>query len=160
MPDFNRIQKDDLVAELPGVFDDARYTDVGVGWLGLVREFVAEALPHDSTLTVYELKEKWGSLRIWADTDVLGSRLAKAKAEIKSACTCEACGAEGFIRRPPPTRMAWWKCLCDEHASEDQRAWGARRRESDGMMQIGGQWYRYDAETDSMVPCEPPERFR
>lgn len=155
--DFPRIKKDDLVADFPGVFDTAKYVDVGIGWLGLVRDFVVEALPHDPSLCVYEIKEKRGCLRIWCDTPVLGARLAKGKAEIKSSSVCEVCGGTGYIRRPPPDRFAWWRTLCDEHASPDQRSWGTRRRPMDGMMQVGGQWYRYDPERAEMVPSEPPE---
>lgn len=158
--DFPRIKKDDLVDEFPGVFDAASYTDVGVGWLDLVRAFVIEALPHDPSLCVHELKEKWATLRIWCDTDVLEARLAKGKAEIKSGSVCEVCGAAGYVRRPPPDRMAWWRCLCDEHSSEDQRSWGTRRRPMDGTMQCDGQWYQYDPDLDEMVPSEPPEGFR
>ncbi|RVH78103.1 hypothetical protein CN203_11445 [Sinorhizobium meliloti] len=161
MDDFPRIKLDDLRTDFPGVFDTARYTDVGIGWLPLIREFVAEALPHDPALCVHEIKEKFGTMRIWCDTPVLGARLAKGKAEFKSSLTCEVCGAPGFLRRPPPSRFAWWRTLCDEHASEDQRSWGTRHQGPlYGMMQIVGDWYRYDEETDSMVPCEPPERFR
>ncbi|MBX5111998.1 hypothetical protein HJB51_29135 [Rhizobium lentis] len=160
--DFPRIKKDDLVADFPGVFDSARYLDVGVGWLPLVRDFVAEALPHDPSLCVHELKEKFGTLRIWSDTEIVAARLAKAKAEIKSGYVCEICGAAGYIRRPPPDRFAWWRCLCDEHASEDQRSWGTRHQgPMYGYMQTrDGQWYRYDDTTDSMLPSEPPARWR
>lgn len=160
--DFPRIKKDDLVADFPGVFDTGRYFDVGIGWLPLVQAFVQEALPHDPSLTVHELKEKFGSLRIWSDTEVTAARLAKAKAEIKSGYVCEACGAAGWIRRPPPDRMAWWRCLCDEHASEDQRSWGARHQGAMyGYMQTrDGQWFRYDDETDLMLPSEPPAQWR
>ncbi|AVA21955.1 hypothetical protein NXC24_CH02318 [Rhizobium sp. NXC24] len=159
MDDFPRIKSDDLVADFPGVFDSARYVDVGIGWLPLVRDFVREALPHDPQLVVHELKEKFGSLRIWCDTEVLPSRLAKAKAEFKSSLTCEVCGSEGFVRRPPADRFAWWRCLCDEHASEDQRSWPRRDvGRMTGMMQTrDGQWYRYDRDADKMVPSEPPE---
>ncbi|TAX30743.1 MULTISPECIES: hypothetical protein [Rhizobium] len=162
MHDFPRIKKDDLVAEFPGVFDTASYTDVGVGWLGLVRDFVNEALQHDPSLTVHEIKEKWGGMRIWCDTEVTAARLAKGKAEFKSSITCEVCGAPGFVRRPPPDRMAWWRCLCDEHASPDQRSWGTRPQgPMYGYMQTrNGQWYRYDEATDSMVPSEPPAQWR
>lgn len=159
--DFPRIKRDDLVADHPGVFESARYVDVGIGWLPLVRDFVNEALPHDPFLAVYEMKEKRGTLRIWCDTDVTAARLAKGKAEFKSGMVCEVCGADGFIRRPPPDRFAWWRCLCDEHASPDQRSWGARPKGPlYGHMQCNGDWYRYDAATDSMVPCEPPARWR
>lgn len=159
MDEFPRIKRADLVDDYPGVFDGAKYVDVGIGWLSLVREFVVEALPHDSSLTVLEIKEKFGSMRIWCDTDIREARLAKGKAEIKSGMTCEICGDEGFIRRPPPDRMSWWRCLCDEHASEDQRSWGTRAvGPMYGTMQIVGDWYRYDAKSDSMVPCDPPAR--
>lgn len=161
MHDFARIKKDDLVADFPGVFDAARYVDVGIGWLPLIRTFVAEALPHDPSLIVHELKEKWGCLRIWADTDITAARLAKGKAELKSGYVCEVCGNDGFVRRPPPDRMAWWRCLCDEHASPDQRSWGARHQGPlYGHMQCHGDWYRYDETTDSMVPSDPPARWR
>ncbi|MBV2184837.1 MAG: hypothetical protein KUL88_09900 [Rhizobium sp.] len=159
--DFPRIKRDDLVADYPGVFDSARYVDVGVGWLGLVRDFVNEALPHDPSLSILEIKEKLGSMRIWADTDVVAARLAKGKAEIKSGITCEVCGEPGYVRRPPPGRYAWWRCLCDEHASEDQRSWPRRDVGAlTGTMQVGGQWYQYDRATDSMIEIETPERFR
>lgn len=158
--DFPRIKVEDLRADYPGVFDSARYVDVGIGWLSLVRDFVAEALPHDPSLCILEMKEKWGSLKIWCDTDVTAARLAKGKAEIKSGSVCEVCGAAGYVRRPPPDRFAWWRCLCDEHSSEDQRSWGTRRRPMDRTMQCDGQWYQYDPDLDEMVPSEPPEGFR
>lgn len=159
-PEFARIKKSDLVDEFPGVFDSAIYTDVGIGWLQLVRNFINEALPHDPSLAVFEMKEKWGGLRIWCDTPVLQARLAKGKAEIKSGMTCEICGEEGELRRPPKGRYAWWRCLCYEHASPDQRLWGARREgPMYGTMQCDGQWWRYDQATDSMVTTETPSRF-
>lgn len=158
MIEYPRIKLDDLVEDFPGVFDAARHVDVGIGWLPLVRAFVGEALPHDPSLAVLEIKEKWGGMRIWCETPVLQARLAKGKAEIKSGLTCEVCGAAGWIRRPPPGRYAWWRCVCDNHASEDQRSWGAPRLgRMDGVMQCQGGWYRYDESADAMLPSEPPE---
>ncbi len=157
-PEFPRIKQDDLVDEFPGLFDAARYVDVGIGWLGLVRDFVIEALPHDPTLVLHEIKEKWGTMRIWCDTPALEARLAKSKAEIKSGSYCEVCGADGYVRRPPPGRYAWWRCLCDQHASPDQRLWPQREfGPLSGMMQMRGQWYRYDESTDTMIEAETPE---
>lgn len=159
--DFLRIKRDDLINDFPGVFDTARYVDIGIGWLPLVRDFVAEALPHDPSLVVYEIKEKFGTMRIWCDTEITAARLAKGKAEIKSGSVCEVCGAAGMLRRPPASRFAWWRTLCDEHSSEDQRSWGAARKGPFyGCMQVKGDWYRYDEETDSMVPSEPPAQWR
>lgn len=159
--DFARIKLDDLLDEFPGIFDAARYVDVGIGWLGLVREFVQAAQPHDPSLCVHEMKEKWGGLRIWCDTPATPARLAKGKAEIKSTLTCEVCGEPGYVRRPPPGRYSWWRCLCDEHASDDQRSWPRRDVGAlTGTMQVAGQWYRYDETTDEMVGIDTPERFR
>lgn len=159
--DFPRIKLDDLREEFRDVFDMASYVDVGIGWLQLVRDFVNEALPHDPGLAVFEIKEKWGGCRIWCDSSVLGTRLAKGKAEIKSAFTCEICGKAGYVRRPPPNRIAWWRCLCDEHTCEDQRTWPRRDNSKlGGMMQCQGQWYRYDGNTDTMVPVETQESRR
>lgn len=158
--DFPRIKLDDLRQDYPGVFDSAKYVDVGIGWLPLVRDFLCEALPHDPSLEVLEMKEKFGTLRIWCDTPVLEARLAKGKAEVKSGMTCEVCGAEGWLRRPPPGRWAWWRTLCPDHASPDQSEWGQSTRWSAGTMQVDGQWYGYDRETDTMVPIPTPERFR
>jgi hypothetical protein len=159
-PDFPRIKLDDLREDFPGVFDDARYVDVGIGWLPLVTAFVTEALPHDPSLVVREIKEKWGCMRIWCDTDVVEARLAKGKADAKSGMTCEVCGAEGWLRRPPPGKWAWWRTLCSEHASPDQAAWGQQTGWTTATMQCDGQWYEYDRENDAMVPIETPERFR
>lgn len=156
--DFPRIKFDDLQIDFPGVFDTAKYVDVGIGWLGLVRAFVEEALPHDPSLEVLEIKEKFGSMRIWSDTPVVAARLAKGKAEIKSAGVCEVCGEPGYVRRPPPGRYAWWRCRCDEHASEDQRTWPRREVGAlSGMMQVRGTWYRYDEAADAMIETAPPE---
>ncbi|MGE6743303.1 hypothetical protein ACQKGC_23815 [Allorhizobium pseudoryzae] len=156
--DIPRIKRDDLQSDHPGVFDAAKYVDVGIGWLPLVRDFVAEALPHDPSLEVLELKEKWGSLRICCDTPAPQARLAKGKAEIKSSLVCEVCGEPGYVRRPPPGRMAWWRCRCDEHAGDDQRTWPRREVGAlTGMMQVRGVWYRYDAATDAMIETAPAE---
>ncbi|UFS81520.1 MULTISPECIES: hypothetical protein [Rhizobium] len=156
-----RLKLDDLQSDFPGVFDSAKYVDVGIGWLPLIREFIATALPLDPSLSVMEMKQKWGCLRIWSDTPVIGARLAKVKAEIKSSYVCEVCGEPAFVRRPPPGRYAWWQCLCDEHASPDQRSWGTRLQgPMYGYAQVEGSWYRYDEDADVMVPSEPPARWR
>lgn len=160
MRDFPTIKLADLQPDFPGVFDGAQYVDVGIGWLDLIRNFIAEALPHDPSLAVLEIKEKFGTMRIWCDTDILGARLAKGKAECKSSMTCEVCGVEGHLRRPPPGEFAWWRTLCDDHASPDQRNWGSGPVwVMDGYMQFDNDWYLYDETTDSMLPSEPPARL-
>lgn len=161
MFEIPRLKLDDLKSDFPGVFDSAKYVDVGIGWLPIIREFVEAALPLDPSLEILELKEKWGQLRIWSDTDVHEARIAKAKAQIKSGYVCDVCGNPGFIRKPPHDRHAWWRCLCDEHASPDQRSWGTRPQgPMYGYARLDGQWYRYDADADLMMPSEPPADWR
>lgn len=161
MDEYPRIKLDDLRDDFPDVFDVARYVDVGLGWLPLVREFVTTSLTYDPSLTVYEVKQKFGGMRIWCDTPILEAHLAQGKAGFKSTRTCEICGNPGFLRRPPPGKWAWWRTLCDEHASPDQMSWGnTYTGPYYGHMQVGGDWYRYDAEKDAMVPSEPPARWR
>lgn len=61
MPDIPRIKRDDLVSDYPGVFETARHVGVGIGWLGLIRTFVEEALPRDPALCILEVKGKWAA---------------------------------------------------------------------------------------------------
>lgn len=154
-----RIKLSDLQHDYPGVFESAQYVDVGIGWLPIIEEFLMTALPLDPQLAIHELKEKFGGLRIWCDSDVEGVRLAKAKAHLKSIHVCEVCGQPGSVRIPPAGNWAWWRCVCDEHVSDDQRSWPQPpARRLDDMTQVRGAWYRYDRERDELLPCAPPQR--
>lgn len=156
-----RIKLSDLQQDYPGVFEAALHVDVGVGWLGIIRDFLMTALPLDPMLEILELKEKYGGLRIWCDSDIEVVRLAKAKAQLKSLHICEVCSQPGSVRIPPSGSRgcAWWRCVCDEHVSEDQLSWPQppARRLND-MTQVHGNWYRYDAQRDELLPCAPPQR--
>ncbi|KQS74302.1 hypothetical protein ASG25_21130 [Rhizobium sp. Leaf384] len=155
-PDFLRIQLVDLRTRHPDAFDNARYVDVGVGWVPLVEDFLVS-----SPTSVDELKQKYGRLRISCSGDTDAVWLAHVLAEERSAHRCEVCGNPGFIRRPPPPLWSWWQCRCDEHASSDQLAW-PRHPSVDvhPVRQIAGRWYQYDPVADLLVEVELPERWK
>ena len=60
-----------------------------------------------------QVKEKFGTLRFYADggNDMTDGMIWMAEA--LSACTCEVCGKPGKLRGG-----GWVKTLCDEHALE------------------------------------------
>ena len=110
------------------------------GWLGLIEQLVAdlEALPGGENLRCRQLKEKFGTLRLYLDdqglrSDLLGGGggvsispkecglLGQAQqligaAEMTSGSTCYVCGAAGTMRR-----YGWILPLCDYHAGRNYR---------------------------------------
>ena len=85
---------------------------VGPGWSGLVAEGFNRCLKYG--LRIHQIKEKFGGLRFYADTDM--SDLEAASYEI-----CEECGSPGEARAD-----GWVKTLCDKCAEPEERY---RRRE-------------------------------
>jgi hypothetical protein len=84
---------------------------VGPGWKKIVQPLVDYALKHN--LPIYDVKEKWGTLRFYGSFDeTLMSMMYKA--EEKSAKTCEICGKRGALRP-----LSWIQCLCYEHYTNE-----------------------------------------
>lgn len=81
------------------------------GWDQIVRALVDSA----GAVTLLQVKEKFGVLRVYAEPDDPGFRERVAAAEQLSARTCERCGEPGSMRT---TAEGWMKTLCDRHASE------------------------------------------
>lgn len=69
-----------------------------------------EALP-----SAIQCKEKFGTLRFYADNVDERAMTLISFAESMSARTCEECGAPGTIRR-----TGWIRCLCDAHAEPEK----------------------------------------
>ncbi|KQQ72456.1 hypothetical protein ASF70_13090 [Rhizobium sp. Leaf321] len=154
--DIPRLKLDNLRERWPGIFEQARYVDVGVGWLPLIEDFLASGVS-----TVVELKEKFGGLRIDCFDDEPHQQLAKVLAEERSLWRCEVCGEPGFVRRPPSPTFAWWACRCDSHATSDQLAWPQHPSvDRLRLRHVGDGWFRYDLETDALVEAEPLERWK
>jgi hypothetical protein len=88
------------------------------GWLDLIEQLVAdlEALPGGETLRCRQLKEKFGTLRLYLDGQGKGLQLI-GMAEKVSGETCYVCGAAGTMRR-----HGWILPLCDYHAGRNYRA--------------------------------------
>lgn len=106
-------------------------------------------------MAVVDIKEKWGSLRVWVVTEGLilkqesDAVLAKYLAEERSRFTCEVCGKPGLIRKPPTPRFAWLRCLCDEHSTAEMvETWTPDRRQI--RRPHRGVAYVYDSVSDRM----------
>ena len=80
---------------------------VGQGWASLIDEVYDQLSETDR---VYDVKEKWGGLRIsiWGSERALD--LAEA-AEDKSFEVCEFCGRPGKPRRGAWIKTLCWRCL-------------------------------------------------
>jgi hypothetical protein len=100
------------------------FLEVDDGWCDLVETAVGRiagaiaAAPSSASVTVVQVKSKYGTLRrYWR-----GARLSKkaehaiedavALAEARSACTCEVCGRAGVLH----ARGDWLVTACGDHA--------------------------------------------
>lgn len=158
--DIPRLKLDDLREDHPGVFDDARYVDVGIGWLSIVRDFISMTQAVWPDLEIDELKEKFGSLRIHKATPPEAVRdevyLADGLAEMRSMYRCEACGEPGYIRRPLEGQFAWLQCRCDEHATDEQRSWPKPDFYENPYVWVAGIKCKYDPVADTLEVIDPP----
>lgn len=83
---------------------------IGEGWRPLVKPLIEYC--NANSLHIYQIKEKFGGLRFYADID---DTLDKMIAMTERACakTCEQCGKPGALRGG-----SWLRTLCDEHAGD------------------------------------------
>lgn len=108
---------------------DLAYPEIGPGWMPLfeaaMRSMQVVASEARMALTIHQVKEKFGSMRIhyFAETnpkvpDALTQRALETLdhivdlAEAKSEETCETCGKPG-----KPRKGGWIKVKCDDCAS-------------------------------------------
>ena len=90
--------------------------EVGDGWTGIVESMCAAISRRSSTVRFDQIKEKWGTLRVYysgGDDYVAG---VVRMAEEVSATVCESCGAAG-----EPRKGGWIKTLCDDCNAEVAR---------------------------------------
>lgn len=78
----------------------------------IVDALYAKAIEIDPDLVVEQVKEKFGGLRFYYDSDALNV-IDKLVDEAEEQCwkTCEACGAPGVLRGG-----GWLMTACDEHS--------------------------------------------
>lgn len=118
-------QYDALLHEFPSITAPAM-RGCGAGWFPLLRRAFARLEALGVPVSVSDIKEKYGTLRL--DVDAQGDRVDAivGDAEKLSTVTCELCGAPGKLRRHRP----WLKTLCDAHAASTTKS---RKRTSRGF---------------------------
>nr|AGS52920.1 hypothetical protein [uncultured bacterium contig00019] len=95
--------------------------EIGLGWYGLLLPVIKEIddynkLNPDNKITIEQIKEKFGTLRIYASgcPDYIKKMIIKAEDE--SAHICEFCG----VRCKTVQINNWYWTLCKKHAKEKQ----------------------------------------
>jgi hypothetical protein len=134
------------------------------GWRDLVEracDRIRAAVQADrGTFKVIQIKEKFGSLRIYWDGTLSPQTAAQVEeavdlAEARSCCTCEICGEPGRLYGG-----GWWTTRCTQHA-EDRLAIEGRQDDGIHVLKriVGGRRRtlrrRYDRETDSFIDVDP-----
>lgn len=94
---------------------EGAYAGVGDGWLPLVDDCLQELLANKIAFKISTIKEKFGGLRLYIDTEPgdnwRNGQDIITKYECKSFVVCEECGRPGH-----PRKGGWIKTLCTQHA--------------------------------------------
>ena len=94
--------------------------ECGKGWFPLIEPILQYIQSYnkdkseENQIVVYQIKEKFGTLRLEIGnySEELGNMVEEA--EKASASTCEKCGAPGSLRKCG----GWYKTLCDSCLTE------------------------------------------
>jgi len=108
--------KDLLLAAGPTIFSNGQIQRWGVdcsnGWLGILLELVNKLESRQSTksnkLVVLQIKEKFGTLRFYAENVTSQDALDIKIAEAASIHTCEECGQPGKLKND-----GWMRTMCE-----------------------------------------------
>ena len=86
------------------------------GWYSLIHNFCEEVKrlyksknANINELTIYQIKEKYGTLRIYLGNCIKGTEQIVQRYEMLSSKVCEVCGRKGKMR----INNGWIKVLCD-----------------------------------------------
>lgn len=88
------------------------YSEIGRGWYPLVDKLLEDVLAIAPKTEFTQIKEKFGTLRVYASTegsDEVWALIKKAEAE--SAKICEECGKPGEHKE----EAGWYRTRCKEH---------------------------------------------
>lgn len=80
------------------------------GWFGLLEQFFAELTPKQRSKDVHQIKEKYGTLRIYGSEQV---EIIGRKYEELSAQTCEMTGEPGKLHK----KGGWYQTLSSDQAA-------------------------------------------
>lgn len=168
--------RDDLISRYPAMFGaHAGYRsgspEVGDGWREIIEtavERLAEAIRHrpGTSLTIDQIKEKFGELRLYTHGSYMADEKVRMQIELvvdlaqaRSRCTCEVCGAEGRLF----DSGAWLATACDQHAIGDPVAVRSgheglvvKRQLRDGDVKIVS-CRRYSRASDAFVDVDPAD---
>ena len=147
---------------------------VGDGWdelLELALRRVEAAMAgerKDAVFAIVQVKEKFGTIRIYYEARSLSAPAKEAieeavdLAEARSACTCEICGSEGRLF----DGLGWFTTRCTRHADGDpvpvahghanlQIVWTAHK----GGVRVET-CRRYDRERDMFIDAPLPDDWK
>jgi hypothetical protein len=107
---------------------NARFSfECGPGWAGLLEKLFNDLghilRPTGDTIVIKQLKEKFGTLRVYwqgavdDDTDALLDE-AILLAAFRSEVTCQSCGQPGQMRK---SSFGWFHVACNSHAQRGDR---------------------------------------
>ena len=82
---------------------------VNKGWASLIEEAWA-FLETQGDVRVFQVKEKFGGLRIYSNATSNAATKFLDALENKSSTICEECGAPGKL-----SGSGWWRALCPAH---------------------------------------------
>jgi hypothetical protein len=83
--------------------------ECGSGWFPLLERFLTELSPRQRSNDVHQIKEKFGTLRIYGSLEV---ETIAQKYEILSAMTCEVSGKAGSLHK----KGRWLMTLSSDQA--------------------------------------------
>ena len=117
---MEKTKLDLLREQFPQFYENIRF-DCGPGWYDIlfelstkIQDHIKSHPDHDHSdpnfpFTVFQIKEKYGTLRYYVLTACLEIFDLIEQAELKSETTCEACGAPGQLHN-----LGWYYTRCDE----------------------------------------------
>jgi hypothetical protein len=88
------------------------------GWYDVISEMleeINEVFERDNIedLSVFQIKEKFGGLRVYLENAPRELHNIVSKAEDRALETCELCGQKGSIDQ----KASWIRTLCEDHKS-------------------------------------------
>lgn len=95
-----------------------RAISCGAGWYPLIAKLHVALCDVDVDYEILQVKEKYGTLRYYAETDTENAEVRKrfdaliAAAELRSAEVCEWCGSPGHLSSSETYGDRWYKTLC------------------------------------------------
>jgi hypothetical protein len=106
--------EDKILKDFPTLFDtnEFSYIECLDGWYQLIYDLCGE-LAKDDAVKVYQIKEKFGGLRVYINS--LGKFEIIKEAEEDSLKICEMCGTKEDVKL---YNKSWKKTLCHKHAIE------------------------------------------